>query len=240
MLDFDDGSDNMVGAVYGKSILEGSNPKPESENIVCQKECHFAVLSRKEYNKVIAHANKKEFEDQAAFLSSLSIFQGFQSHVLKQWIHLFDKKEIYSRKQVVYRQGDQARRIYVLRSGKVVCNKMIPIQTEPKEEHHVGLDESNHVFLMDKELVNKKADLVVLGPGQVFGDEEALEAYINFKVNEETRVRTEKKKSKAKQVVREVELGNLEDMNVQRKMTITVDSAKAEIWSIPFGVSISF
>ena len=235
----DDDLENKRETVFGRDSLDNSNPKPEPTHIVCQEECHFAVLSKKEYNKALAFANKKELEDHVSFLSSLSIFQGWPSHLLKPWAELFDKKETYPRKHVIYKQGEQSKRIYILRSGNVIYNKTISIQVESKEEHQVGIDELNQVFLMDKELVNKKADLVVLGPGQVFGDEEALEAYIQFKAHEDSKAKNEKKSSKARRMGTAIELSNLEDISIKRKITVIVDSLKAEIWSIPIGVSIS-
>jgi len=229
------GIENTSGVAYGDYEITDNI----TEKIQCKENSHFAILLRKEYIRLEHFAQKERLENHAAFLSTLPIFKNWPIEMLLAWVPIFHLKEIFPRKHIIYKQGDTPTHIHIIKSGNVACNKKIDMEPEIIGPHEVGLDEQNQVFLMEKEPLKKNVEVSVFGQGQILGEEEALEAYILAKENENKnkkpiyRIRLDKAK---KEQNNQGDNANLETTNVKRETTMIVLSATAEIWSIPIQV----
>jgi CRP-like cAMP-binding protein len=205
-----------------------------------RQDSHFAVFPKKEYDKIATFYKIKIMQDQIAFLLSLPIFQGWQPHHMKQWLDIFEKKT-YKRKAVIYKQNDPSTHIYIIKSGSVLCNKVIPIKANLLGGHEVGVDEENQVFLVDNRLLCRTVEVAVLGHGQVLGDEEALDMYSIAKSREN---RNQEKKPLAKRSKnanaldhKKEEILDFDHISIKRETSMSISTPEAEIWSVSIRVS---
>ncbi len=240
---------NSGAAFGGSGVLDDNSRAKQPTSVICTENSHFATFCKRDYNKVLIFTYKEELETHAKFLASFEIFKHYPIHSLIPWVHLFSSKEVFSRKHVFYKQGETPSHIYLIKSGSVLCSKVIPFETEIMGPHKVGLDDKNQVFLMEKESFTKTVEITVLGKGQIFGDEEGVEAYIITKEMEReekekagNKVKLLKKGSQANKFLmnNNEETLNLEISKIKRDVTMTVTSPSAEIWSIPISVYIFF
>jgi cAMP-binding proteins - catabolite gene activator and regulatory subunit of cAMP-dependent protein kinases len=240
-----------AGAPFGELAIMEDTLKPRAATIVAKEDCHFATLERKPYRAILGKYHRLETFAKVSFLSQLHIFKGWTFHEMKTWMYLFERKEKYLRKSVVYKEGDPADFIYLVKSGEVVCSKVIEVNYHPQNSENVVLDNENRVLVFDKEPLRKSVELNVLGPGQLFGEEEAWEAYKIEKEIERER-QEEGKKKKGRSSDSETDSDSDSDNEKAKKQfvsvkkmptrifTVTVTSLEAEIWSIPRKVLDSY
>ncbi len=231
---------SKTGTTFGGTALVGEKSKFANERILCKLDCHFALLSKREYARILYFSKKERIENQAHFLSKLQIFQKCSFDALLNWIPAFDLKKIYRRKHVLYRQGDKPEFIYIIKSGNVLCNRVVNMQPEVVGPHQVGVDEQNQVFLIEKERFRKNMEIAIFGPNQIFGEEEALDAFILTKEKELLEKYDYKKQKKAfnRNKKGEDEGRKLEVGELKRKTTMIVASHSAEVWSVPIMVRV--
>jgi Cyclic nucleotide-binding domain. len=231
-----------TGDSFGELALFEDIPKPRAATIITKTDCHFARLNKKPYNELVGKFQKLDIGSKADFLSQLAIFKPWSAFNLKSWVYMFDKKEIFKRKDVLYKEGDSPDYVYIVRSGEVTCTKTITIQRKEEDSEHVFIDETNQICVTKKSSIQKSVNIAVLGSGHMFGEEEAWQAYKIEKEFERERERarwmrrdfvTEQSESTA----REEEPKKIARKNKDippnlptRQMTVTVTSGEAEIW----------
>lgn len=90
---------------------------------------------------------------------------------------MYEYKVSMQRKTVVYNEGEDPKFVYLVRSGEVVCTKKILIPRPQLESQEIFLDDQNHINVVDKGMIEKEIEICRLGPGQIFGEQEAWECY---------------------------------------------------------------
>ena len=78
---------------------------------------------------------------------------------------------------MIFKEGDDPKYVYLVRSGEVVCTKKIMVPRPKLESEEVFIDEQNTVNVFDKGPIEKEVEICRLGPGQIFGEEEAWDCY---------------------------------------------------------------
>ena len=227
-----------TGTVFGDFRKADSEAINNDTPLICRQDSHFAVFSKKEYDKIATFYKIKIIQEDIAFLLSLPLFQGWQPHHMKQWLDIFEKKT-YKRKHIIYKQNDPSTHIYVIKSGSVLCNKVIPVKANLLGGHEVGVDEENKVFLVDNRLLCRTVEVAVLGHGQVLGDEEALDVYSIAKDRENKHLEKKPlaKRNKNTQVEKKEETLDFENINIRRETSMSISTPEAEIWSVSIKVS---
>jgi CRP-like cAMP-binding protein len=75
--------------------------KPRLASIVCEEDCHFAVLSKEDFDRILKQATEKNYLKEIENLGRLPIFQGWNSLQLRR-IYLNSYRQTYLRKQCVF------------------------------------------------------------------------------------------------------------------------------------------
>lgn len=233
--------ERTTGAVFGDFRKAESEEVNDDTLLICRQDSHFAVFPKKEYDKIATFYKIKVIQEHIAFLLSLPLFQGWQPHHMKQWLDMFEKKT-YKRKHIIYKQNDASTHIYIIKSGSVLCNKVIPVKANLLGGHEVGVDEENKVFLVDNRLLCRTVEVAVLGHGQILGDEEALDVYSIAK-DRETRNLEKKplaRRNKNAQVEKKEEGLDFENITIKRETSMSIATPEAEIWSVSIKVKQKF
>lgn len=73
------------GNSFGELALISN--KPRSATIICKKNCHFAVMQKQEYDKLIQRLEFRALEKKLDFLSSLKFVAPMNRSVLQARVH---------------------------------------------------------------------------------------------------------------------------------------------------------
>ena len=109
------------GNSFGElSLLEN---KPRIASIICKSDCHFAILDKESYNKILYDYQKYQLNTKVEFLNKLEPFKHLVKSVMQNLSYFF-KCENYSRNHFVYKQNDESNNIFIVYSGefKVIFN----------------------------------------------------------------------------------------------------------------------
>ena len=90
------------GKAFGELAL--INNKPRAAKIVCLEECHFAVMSKSDYEKVLQKIEQKSINKFIDFLHPLPFFRTFTRTALGKLQYSFETL-ILTRNQCLYEEG---------------------------------------------------------------------------------------------------------------------------------------
>jgi len=173
---------------------------------------------------------------------------------IQQWLQCFEMK-VYKMNHVLYREGEPCDDIFLIKSGEVRCTKSVEIKDK---KNSFMFDDDNRLHPTQYNLVTKQVELGTIVKGQFFGEEETmfsyylknkeewLKLYTNMKgkLLEEREALMLKIESLIKRnwIVKEngPSFLNTEEIKyksnsmkqITRESTVTIKSAKAEIWRI--------
>ena len=106
--------------------------KPRAATIKCITDCHFAVMSKIDYQKVLQRIEQKNLNKIVEFLNQIPFLQSWTRSALSKLQYSLEQKT-FKRSQIVYRENnDTADYIYMIRSGEFEIEKTL-IQTKQKK-----------------------------------------------------------------------------------------------------------
>lgn len=120
---------NVLGAgkSFGDYALLGS--KPRMATIKCLEETHFAVLSKDDFNIVLGQIERKKFNEKIQFLRSLPFFCALTKTSIGKLTYQFKEISLIKH-QYLYREGDPANFVYIVKSGKFEVTKTLVQKSE--------------------------------------------------------------------------------------------------------------
>lgn len=250
-----------VDKCFGELALTGEASGARKETIVAKQDttCHFATLERVAYRNVLSHL-AKSMEEHIEFLETVPFFKyiGWSGRSIQQWIRCFEKK-VYSRHQVIYKEGDDCNDVYLIRSGEVRSQKEVDIKNKKTSFIIDGASKFNPY---QQGLVTKQVELATVDKGQFFGEEETVFSYylkhkaewmelysdgkgnvlperialmkkIESLINREWLAESpESSKPIIKQSPEEINFKTNTLNRVKRESTVIVKSSKVELWKI--------
>ena len=111
-----------AGGSFGElALLDG---KPRMTTIKCLKRAHFLILSKKEYNKSLEDIKIQKKNILVSYIKKIPLFSKLSRTYLGK---LSDNtKELKVTKDyVLFREGDIADRVYIVKDGEYVVTKKI-------------------------------------------------------------------------------------------------------------------
>ncbi|CAG9329582.1 unnamed protein product [Blepharisma stoltei] len=151
------------GAAFGELALE--NSKPRAASVKCKVQTHFVVLEKSDYDHMISKLVREKRNQLVNFLHALPIFNKSTKGTLSKLTYNFKEKN-YIKNQVVYREGEDADSVYLIRQGEFAFYKRITVERGlsryPKEIKSLNKDYSH------------QSQISILGVGELFGEEDVL------------------------------------------------------------------
>ena len=156
------------GDCFGELAL--INNKPRTATIVSQNLVYLAVLSKKDYNRILATHTYKSLDERVDHLKLLPSFNLATKLSLQKLAYTFSEKS-YKKDQIIYNKHDAADTLYFIKSGEFKISQCEMIET-PK---YSSSDIAVKLTLMRKLSRKVKVKEVIKGKNEVFGYEELIE-----------------------------------------------------------------
>ena len=125
--------------------------QPRNASILCLSDCDLAVLEKSEYKNFLAKMDDWKLENLMMLLKRHIMFDGMGQRGLEKLSYFFRHREYYIN-QTVYREGDRANELYLIKNGSIKITKIAKIFGKKRQ-----------------------IDVGILGKGEVFGEEDVLE-----------------------------------------------------------------
>jgi CRP-like cAMP-binding protein len=107
-----------AGKTFGEqALLKNNEPMVRAATIKTTKDCHFAVMSKDDFQNILKGKIKKSKLEQMDVLQHHPFFRVWTKTQLLKLVNFIIEPKQFIRNQVVYREGDRAENIYIIRSG---------------------------------------------------------------------------------------------------------------------------
>lgn len=148
-----------TGEAFGELALLKNQVR--SASVYCKTECHFAVLEKGDFLRIIGKIEERKLARKIDFLQKLPMFVRWTKGSLTKLSYAFTERT-YRCKQVVYSYGDEALEIYFITQGEF---QLMQPQRIPGNLNSLGQHGS----------VSVQVGVSVLSVEQCFGEEDVLD-----------------------------------------------------------------
>jgi len=101
--------------------------KPRAASVLCREDCHFAVLSREDYTRILARAHEDLLQDKVTLLSLHPAFAQWTNGALRRLSYFF-KVRTLRRKQQLFQAGQPVAEVYVVKTGDFHLTRAVQAQ----------------------------------------------------------------------------------------------------------------
>lgn len=157
-----------AGSSFGELALIKN--KPRSATIFTTEDTHFAVLSKKDFIRILGTFTNKHFDELTKFLKNLPLFAGWSFSTLVRLNYLFVLVK-FKRNQKVFKEGETAEFVYIVKKGELELTKNIVIKS-PK---HVIFGYNGRPLKSTKnERTQLQGKFSIVGTGEFIADDDVL------------------------------------------------------------------
>ncbi|CDW72769.1 UNKNOWN [Stylonychia lemnae] len=123
----------IVKLQSGKSFGEIAliKNKPRAATIKCNTDCHLAVMSKSDYQKVLQRIEQKSLNKIVDFLHQIPFLHSWTRTSLSKLQYSFEQR-IYKRNQTIYKEGEESNYVYLVKSGEFEVSKRIQFEEKKK------------------------------------------------------------------------------------------------------------
>lgn len=109
-----------AGGSFGElALLDG---KPRMATIKCLQRCHFFIISKNLYEKSLDEIERKRLNAQINYVKSIPLFSKMTRTSLGKLLSNFKNLDV-NKDCYLYKEGDPADRVYIVRDGEFVVTK---------------------------------------------------------------------------------------------------------------------
>lgn len=149
--------------------------KPRSASVICNSDTDFAILTSEDYAKILEAVDKREMEERMEFFIQ-NLFQELQREVAIRLSYMFKKSKLM-KGNYVYKQGEKANDIFLIKKGEVQI--YTKIKDSEKEKKIESVNELVKAMYHQHENKIKQEKFTIinlskLGFGQSFGEEDII------------------------------------------------------------------
>lgn len=130
------------GEAFGQTAI--LQDKPHSESILCTTNCHFAILSKKNFERILKLIEMKTKDGWKIFFKSHPIFDSLTLVSLRKLFYLIELK-IYSRNQHIYKAGDEVNGFFLIYNGEVSLSTKIEQKVKKKLDINTFIKKKNEI-----------------------------------------------------------------------------------------------
>lgn len=148
------------GDSFGELALLSN--KPRSACILTRENSSFGVLERHDYLRILGKLHDARLSQKVDFLHQLPVFSSWTKTSLQKLSYYF-KDRTYQWKQTLFRTGEQAEEVYIVKSGEFQLFKGVKVAVPRRFQ-----------LMKEAETVQHTAELTIVGVGEMLGAEELM------------------------------------------------------------------
>ena len=165
----------LSGCAFGEFALVKNRPR--TATILCAEDSHFAVLSKKDFVRILGNFTNKRFDEMTEFLKKLPIFNGWSMNSLVRLSYLFKISKL-KRNQRLFREGDPADSVFIVKSGEFELTKEIMIKSSP----HIVIGKIGRPLITTrKQKTFLQGKLSIVSLGVMIGDDDVMNGEVYTK-----------------------------------------------------------
>lgn len=164
----DDGSGNELSNEVGKCSIGDAfgefaliTNKPRAASIYCTHDCHFAVLDKSDYTRILSKIHEQKISQKVDFLQDLPVFATWTRGSLQKLTYYFREKS-FRRKQVLYQSGEVVSELLLIKEGEIEVLQELPVRLKTDKK------------LPTERKYIQRTEVVILGKGETVGYEEII------------------------------------------------------------------
>lgn len=163
----------VVGQSFGEMAL--INNRPRYFSVRCLEPTVLGVLQKQDY-QIIAKVHFKQINEKVEFIRSMDAFKTW-SRISIQKLSYFFKSSQYKKGGIVYKEGDLAKDIFIVKEGEFIFTQKFLVDAGQKN----GGDSFGTLSRRRAERVMrvKKLNVVIKGKGEIFGYSEIKENLVS-------------------------------------------------------------
>jgi len=143
------------GDCFGELAL--LKKQPRTATVQCRSDCHFAVLSKPDFDRIMGKVKEMLLNRKVDFLLSVSLFGNWTKGSMLRASYYFHERS-YRRKQVVFSIGEESSEFFFVKEGEFQLFQSMEVSSEAKRSKGLPLKE-----------------VAIIGSKQIFGQEDVLE-----------------------------------------------------------------
>ena len=107
--------------------------KPRIATVKCLERCHFIVLSKTEYKSALSEIERRKTNELINFIKMLPVFKKLSRTKLTTYTYNLKKIDCI-REGYIYKEGDPANNIYIIREGEFQIQKRVKVKKGAGQE----------------------------------------------------------------------------------------------------------
>ncbi|OMJ65988.1 hypothetical protein SteCoe_5993 [Stentor coeruleus] len=147
------------GASFGELAL--LDKKPRAASILAKTPCHFAVLDKQNYQRILASIMKKKRLELVEFLQCQELFQSMTKGSLIKLSYCFEEKN-FIKDQIIYKEDANIDYLFLIREGEVIISKKVTYKVMDHESTNKYKGQLNKKY-------SQRAEISILGQGEFLG-----------------------------------------------------------------------
>lgn len=164
-----------AGSSFGELALIKN--KPRSATIFTLEDTHFAVLSKKDFIRILGTFTNKHFDELTKFLKNLPLFAGWSFSTLVRLNYLFVLVK-FKRNQKLFKEGESAEFVYIVKKGELELSKDILVKS-PK--HVIFGHHGRPLKSTKKQIAHLQGKFSIVGTGEFIGEDDVMNGEVYTK-----------------------------------------------------------
>lgn len=156
-------------AVLGKGDCFGElallSNKPRAAGIKCLSDCHFAVLDKEDYVRILAKVHEQKMAEKVEFLQTLPMFRKWTRGSMQK-LSFYFKERLFTRKQPLIKAGNPANEVVFIWKGEVQVTQDVQVKTQSGA-------------LRSPRVQTASTELAILGTGESIGHGEVINGSVH-------------------------------------------------------------
>ena len=160
------------------ALLDG---KPRICTTKAITRCHFITMSKPDFQKALEEIDKKDTFNKVNFIKKVPLFAKLTRTYLGKLTRHFEFWDC-SRDCVLFREGDIAEKVYIVKEGKFIVTKRIIHKSKQTENLQDILDDPQRACKLNNKFFSKntvkkidKHTIAEVGPYNLLGEEDVME-----------------------------------------------------------------
>ena len=131
---------------------------PRAASVLCREECHFAVLDREAYKRILGSIQDRQLFEKIDLLRTHPNFGLWRNETIRRLSYFFKAKG-YKKKQALFVVGQSANEVFMIKEGEFELVKNVLSYAAGKQ----------------RKPIRREVHVAIVRPGELLGATQALE-----------------------------------------------------------------